>query len=82
MLRWLADVTVKLLSITFALKKVPEEREKKRPSIFKKGKREHRGKYKSASVISQPGKLMERILLETISEQEDMKMIKEVRLDL
>jgi len=49
---------------------------------LKNGKREHQGKYKSVSVISQPGKLMEKNLLETISEQEDMKVIKEISLDL
>ncbi|KAK4824800.1 hypothetical protein QYF61_019468 [Mycteria americana] len=81
-LRELAGVIARLLSIIFdrsqQLGEVPKDwRKIKVTPIFKKGKKEHPGKYRLVSLPSIPGKEIEQLILETISRYiKDKKFIR------
>ena len=72
MLRELAEVTVRSLSIIFDKSwetgEVPEDwRKANLTPVFKKGKKEDPGNYRPVSLTSNPGKTMERLLFGAIS---------------
>ena len=82
MLRGLADVTVRPLLIIFetswCLGRVPEDwKEANVTPIFKKGKEEDPGNCSLVSLTLIPGKVMEQLILETISRHsKDKKIIR------
>ncbi|PKU42809.1 rna-directed dna polymerase from mobile element jockey-like [Limosa lapponica baueri] len=82
MLRELADVIAKLLSIIFErswrIDEVPEDWRKANVTpVFKKGKKEDPGNYRPVSLTSTPGKVMEQLILDVISEHiEEKKVIR------
>ena len=81
-LRELAEVVAELLSIIFErswqMGEVPKDwRIANVTPIFKKGKKEDPGSYRPVSLTSIPGKVMEQLVLNSISKQlEDKKVIK------
>ncbi|GAB0176922.1 mitochondrial enolase superfamily member 1 [Grus japonensis] len=73
-LRELADITARLLSIIFEkswrLGDIPEDWKKANVTpIYKKGLKEDPGNYKPIGFTSTPGKVMERILLGAVTSQ-------------
>ncbi|KFP51828.1 RNA-directed DNA polymerase from mobile element jockey, partial [Cathartes aura] len=80
-LKELANVTVRLLSIIFErswqLEEVPHDWKKADVTpIFKKAGKEDPRNYRPASLTSVPGKVMEQMLLEAISKHvKDKKVI-------
>lgn len=55
-----------MFGLSWWLRKVPEDRRKANAApIFRKGKEEGRGSYRSVSFTSIPGKVMEQLILET-----------------
>jgi len=79
-LRELADVVARLLSVTFKKSRqsvaVPCDWTKKILYIFKKGRKEDPGNYQRVSLTSVSGKIMEQILLEAMLRPlEDRKVI-------
>ncbi|KGL72651.1 RNA-directed DNA polymerase from mobile element jockey, partial [Tinamus guttatus] len=80
-LQELADVIAKLLSIIFERSwrtgEVPEDwRKASVTPVFKKGKKEEAGNYRPVSLTSVPGKVMERLILATVSgHMEDKKVL-------
>ncbi|KGL80704.1 hypothetical protein N309_05451, partial [Tinamus guttatus] len=71
-LREMVGVIAQLLSIIFERSwragEVPEDWKKAKVTpVFKKGKREEPGNYRPVSLTSVPGKVMEQLILETIS---------------
>jgi len=81
-LRELADVIAEPLSIIFErfwrTGEVPKDWRKSNVTpIFKKGKKEDPGNYRSFSLTSIPAKMMEQLILEVITKQvEEMKVIR------
>jgi len=80
-LRELVDVIVRPLSIIFDrtwwLGKVPEDwKTANGTPIFKKDKKEDPGTYMPFSLISIPGKMVEQLILETVSRHMMNKVIK------
>ena len=74
MLRELAEVIAEPLSIIFERSwitgEVPEDwRIANVTPVFKKGKKEDPGNYRPVSLTSVPGKVMEPLVLDTISRQ-------------
>ncbi|KFQ30983.1 RNA-directed DNA polymerase from mobile element jockey, partial [Merops nubicus] len=79
-LRELADVVALPLSIIFAkswqMGEVPEDwRKASVTPVFKKGKKEDPGNYRPVSLTSIPGKMMEWLTLEVISEHKEEKKV-------
>ncbi|KFP58288.1 RNA-directed DNA polymerase from mobile element jockey, partial [Cathartes aura] len=80
-LRDLADVITRPLLIIFdqswRLGEVPEDwRKANVPPIFKKGKKEDPGNYRPVNLTSIPVKVMEQLIMETISRHmKDKKII-------
>ncbi|KFP08233.1 RNA-directed DNA polymerase from mobile element jockey, partial [Calypte anna] len=80
-LRELAEVIARPLSIIFSKSwvtgEVPEDwRIANVTPVYKKGKKEDRGNYKPVSLTSIPGKVMEQLVLVTISRHiKDMGVI-------
>ncbi|KGL79366.1 RNA-directed DNA polymerase from mobile element jockey, partial [Tinamus guttatus] len=80
-LRELADVIAKLLSIIFERSwrtgEVLEDWKKANVMpVFKKGKKEDPGNYRPVSLTSVPGKVMERLILALVSRHmEDKKVL-------
>jgi len=73
-LRELADVIAEPLSIIFERPwrtgEVPEDwRKASVTSVFKKGKKEDPWNYRPVNLTSIPGKMMEQLILEVITEQ-------------
>ncbi|GAB0178098.1 mitochondrial enolase superfamily member 1 [Grus japonensis] len=81
-LRELADVIAKLLSIAFERSwrtgEVPEDwRKASVTPVFKKGKKDDPGNYRPVSLTSIPGKVMEQLFLGVISKHmEEQKVIR------
>ncbi|CAM4590417.1 unnamed protein product [Caretta caretta] len=81
-LRELADVTAEPLAIIFEnswrLREIPDDWKKANiVSIFKIGKKENLGNYRLVSVTSVPGKIMEKVLKESILKHlEERKVIR------
>lgn len=81
-LRELTDVIVRPLSIIFEKlwqsAEVPENWKKANvTSIFRKGKKDHLGNYRPASLTFIPGKVTEQLILEIISKRiKDKKVIR------
>jgi len=79
-LRELADVIAEPLSIIFErfwrTGEVPKDWRKANVTpIFKKGKKEDPGNYRSVSLTSIPGKVMEQLILEVIIKQVEEKKV-------
>jgi len=79
-LRELADVIAEPLSIIFERSwrtaEVPEDwRKASVTPIFKKGKKEDPGNYRPVSLTSNPGKVMEQLILEAIIKQVEEKKV-------
>ncbi|GAB0179879.1 mitochondrial enolase superfamily member 1 [Grus japonensis] len=79
-LRELADVIARPLSIIFErpwrAEEVPEDWRKANVTlVFKKGKEEDPGSYRPVSLISIPGKVMERLILGVINKHVEEKAI-------
>jgi len=79
-LRELADVIAESLSIIFERSwrtgEVPKDRRKANVTpIFKKGKKEDPGNYRSVSLISIPRKVMEQLILEAIIRKVEEKKV-------
>ncbi|GAB0183184.1 mitochondrial enolase superfamily member 1 [Grus japonensis] len=79
-LKELADVIAKPLSIIFErswrIGEVPKDWRKANVTpVFKKGKKEDPGNYRSASLTSIPGKVMEQLILEVISKHVEEKKV-------
>ncbi|KFP28573.1 RNA-directed DNA polymerase from mobile element jockey, partial [Colius striatus] len=79
-LRELADVFAKPLSIIFERSwrtgEVPEDwRRANITPVFKKGKKDNLGNHRSVSLISILGKMMEQLILNTISKHMKEKMV-------
>ncbi|PKU49337.1 rna-directed dna polymerase from mobile element jockey- hypothetical protein [Limosa lapponica baueri] len=79
-LRELADVIAKLLSIIFEKSwktgEVPERWRKANVMlVFKKGKKENPGNYRPVSLTSIPGKLMDQLILDVISKHVEEKKV-------
>ncbi|GAB0178126.1 mitochondrial enolase superfamily member 1 [Grus japonensis] len=78
--RDLADVTAKPLSIIFERSwrtgEVPEDWRKANVTlVFKKGKKEDLGNYRSVSLTSIPGRVMEQLILGVISKHVEEKKV-------
>ncbi|KFP32892.1 RNA-directed DNA polymerase from mobile element jockey, partial [Colius striatus] len=79
-LRELADVIAEPLSIIFEQSwrtgEVPEDwRKANATSVFQKGRKENPGNYKLVSLTSIPGKVMEQLILNVITEHMKEKMV-------
>ncbi|KFP30250.1 RNA-directed DNA polymerase from mobile element jockey, partial [Colius striatus] len=79
-LRELADVIAKPLSIIFEqswrTSEVPEDWRKANVTpVFKKGRKNDPGNYRPVSLTSIPGKVMEQLILNVITEHMKEKMV-------
>ncbi|KFP24416.1 RNA-directed DNA polymerase from mobile element jockey, partial [Colius striatus] len=79
-LRKLADVIAKPLSIIFEQSwrtgEVPEDWRKANVTpLFKEGRKDDSGSYRSVSLTSSPGKVMEQLILNVIIEHMNDKMV-------
>ena len=77
----LAQVIAELLSIIFKrswqMGEVPEDwRIADVPPVFKKGKKEDLGNNRPVSLTSVPGKVMEQLILDTLSKHLEEKVIR------
>ncbi|KFP26059.1 RNA-directed DNA polymerase from mobile element jockey, partial [Colius striatus] len=78
-LRELADVIAKLLSIIFEqswrTSEMPEDwRKTNVTTVFKKGKKEDPGEYRPVSLTSIPGKMMEQLIFKVVNKHMKEKM--------
>ncbi|KFP26850.1 RNA-directed DNA polymerase from mobile element jockey, partial [Colius striatus] len=79
-LRELADVIAKMLSITFKQSwrtdEVPEDWRKANVTpVFKKGRKDDSGNYRPVHLTSVPGEVMEQLLLNVVSKHMKQKMV-------